>query len=145
MSNKVKHIQNEPIITLLEDEDYMVITELKKLQIHIITFMKNYPNSFSFENKLLLNNINNTLKSNVKIINAKTICSNHDLNYCLRNHAITMLEIGKCQVLNKKTCEIIKDVKIKEYGYQLGPLCGQGGRIFLIEDKEFISVMDWIS
>ena len=30
MSNKVKHIQNEPIITLLEDEDYMVITELKK-------------------------------------------------------------------------------------------------------------------
>jgi hypothetical protein len=59
------------------------------------------------ENKLLLNNIHNTLQSDFKVINAKTISNDHGLNECLRHHAITMLEIGKCQVLNKKTCEII--------------------------------------
>jgi len=62
-----------------------------------------------------------------------------------------LLESGKFTLFDEKKNKFIKTIEVETYGDTCGPLCGSGGRRFIIpaynlgSDKVFFETMDWIS
>ena len=56
-----------------------------------------------------------------------------------------LLQNGLCKVFNKIKNEFVKNIEMREYNFQFGPLIGEGGRNFLADGEVFFSVEDCIS
>ena len=81
------------------------------------------------------------------VIEVDKILYKYNCSRLLRLDSITaqLLEKGECMVYNKVTKKYAKKIRTQEYGGVIGPLCGQGGRLFFDEDIIIFRIMDWIS
>jgi hypothetical protein len=58
-----------------------------------------------------------------------------------------LLETGKYTLYDKSKNVYLNKIKVETYSYICGPLCGSGGRKYILPDDNtvFFQVMDWIS
>ena len=139
----VKEIDNTNIIILLESQDFIVKVSLSDFKDNIDSWLKEHPHLK--EDKKLLDILLRQTKSN-NIVNASKITEkDRRLTSRFEYRIASLLENGKCLILNKQTNEIIPEIKRRTYSYHCGFLCGSGGRRFYVNDILILEVMDWIS
>jgi hypothetical protein len=120
-------------VILFENNEYLIKTNFD-------TYINSYPFNVLYgydEIKLLV-----TQDSNIKDVLLMTDYLRHssDSTYILAFH----LENGSCLIFDKKKNKIIPKIEMEKY-IEGGPMTSTGGRIFYINGKLFISVVDMIS
>lgn len=151
--SEIKEVQLvDPVDTkkITYETDNLIITfGLDDFQANMKIFFEK--NSHMKENKEIKNilafvNDNVVANSEVNLSNAPKELQQR-IHYTVAN----LLESGKFTLFDIKNNKYIKKIKIETYGDTCGPLCGSGGRRFIVPnynlgfDKVFFETMDWIS
>jgi len=82
---------------------------------------------------------------NSKVIDAALIAEKNNLVLRLKYRIADLLQQGQCMIYDKKKYGPVANISVQTYSYHCGPLCGDGGRRFLIEGVLIFGVIDWIS
>jgi len=140
--NLLQNFGNEKVLILLSDEVIYVTTSLSLFKNNMNKWLEENP-SLKEDEKLL--NLIIQQKNGNTIINAEKTAQINNLEERLGYRIADLLDKGQCLIVNKKSMQPVKKVKIQTYSYYCGPLCGNGGRRYYINNMLFFKVMDWIS
>lgn len=80
-----------------------------------------------------------------KVIDAAQIAEKSSLVLRLKYRMADLLQQGKCMIYDKKKYGPVTSITVQTWSYDCGPLCGEGGRRFLIDGTLLFEVIDWIS
>ena len=138
----LQNINNDKVIILLEDNDVIVKTPLSLFEKNLKLWLEKNPQLN--EDKTLLDKIVLASK-NKDVIDAEKIAEENKLKDRLGYRIADLLESGNCLIIDKKTMKPLTNIKVQNYSYFCGPLCGDGGRRFYVGNTMIFSVMDWIS
>ena len=146
MVSLLQNIDDEYTLILMVTDEYIIKTSY--------TIFENNLNMWLLENPHITDDkdlfeIVKNAKNKEFIINVEKILKekeeDHGLEKRLRYRIAYLLEEGKCLIIDKKNNKPISKIKVQTYIFNCGPLCGDGGRRFFIENIMFFGVMDWIS
>ena len=138
----VREIDDTKIVILLENKDFIVKVSLSDFKNDVDNWLIEHPH-LKKDKKLLNVVLKQAISDNT--VNASRIITDRHLISRLEYRIASLLENGKCLILNKKNNEIKSEIKLQTYSYHCGPLCGIGGRRFYINEFLILEVMDWVS
>ena len=138
----VKEIEETKIVILFENKDFIIKMSLSDFKSDIENWLIKHPHIKG--DKKLLDIVLKKAESN-NTVNTSKIITDVYLEERLKYRIASLLENGKCLILNKKSNEIISEIKIQTYSYRCGALCGEGGRRFYVNEVLFFKVRDWVS
>jgi len=130
-------------VILIENDNFIVKVSLSDFKNNIDNWLKEYPKLE--KDKKLLDIILEQAKNNHVVNASKLIETDGFLVSRLEYRIASLLENGLCVILDKKSNEIVPEIKLQSYSYYCGPLCGHGGRRFFVNEILILKVMDWIS
>jgi DNA gyrase/topoisomerase IV subunit A len=138
----VRGLDDTKIIILLENKGFIVKVSLSDFKNDVENWLIEHPHLK--EDKKLLDIVLKQAESD-NTVNVSRIITDRRLFSRLEYRTASLLENGKCLVLNKESDEIVSEIKVQTYSYHCGFLCGDGGRRFYVNEILILQVMDWIS
>jgi hypothetical protein len=129
-------------VKIFENDKFIVTTDFDQFKNQMEKWLLEHPH-LSEDKKLL--DIISAENENHSKIDAIVIGSINKLSSRLEYRVADLLQNGLCKVFNKIKNEFVKNIEMREYNFQFGPLIGEGGRNFLADGEVFFSVEDCIS
>ena len=137
----VKEIDETKTVILLKNRNFIVKVSLSEFKKHMDN--RNIENPQYWDKKLLEKVLKKAEKNNT--INVSRLANNRYLKESLGFRIASLLQRGQCLILNKKTNEIVSEIRLQWYSSFNGALGGRGGRRFYVNDILILETVDLIS
>jgi len=127
---------------VFETERVVISFGLNDFETNLRQWIKKHPNINSDQELLSFIEEQSKSKDKIEISNAT-----RELQSRIEYRVADLLKTGKYTLYDKSKNVYLNKIKVETYGYTCGPLCGSGGRKYILPDDNtvFFQVMDWIS
>ena len=136
-----KEIDETKTVVLLKNRNFIVKISLSDFKNHMDN--RYIENPQYWDKRLLEKVLKKAEKSNT--INVSKLANNRDLKERLDFRIASLLQKGQCLILNRKTNEVVLEIRLQWYSSFNGALGGKGGRRFYINDILILETVDLIS
>ncbi|HBG70259.1 MAG: hypothetical protein A2W93_13110 [Bacteroidetes bacterium GWF2_43_63] len=134
---------DDPVsVVLFRNDSYVISASFKLFRTNLAEWINENP-GIPGDEKLL--ELVDKAAINLKIIDAAQIAEKNNLLLRLKYRMADLLQNGQCMIYDKRKYGPIANITVQTYSYDCGPLCGEGGRRFLIEGALIFEVIDWFS
>ncbi len=129
-------------MVVFETERVVISFGLNDFETNLRQWVKKHPHINSDQE--LLSFIEDESKSKDKI---EISDATNELRSRIEYRVADLLETGKYTLYDKSKGVYLNKIKVETYSYTCGPLCGSGGRKYILPDDNtvFFQVMDWVS
>ena len=144
----VREIDDNRVVILIENEDFIIKVALSDYEDNIRNWLKELSvtsiNRFLYaEVKKLLDMVLNEAKS-TDIVSVSKL-TDRGLILRLEFRIASLLENGKCLILNNKSNELISDIKLQKYSRYNGQLHVCDGRRFYVNGINILETQDMVT
>ena len=134
---------DDPVsVVLFRNDSYVISASFTEFRTNLAEWINKNP-GIPGDEKLL--ELVDKEAVNSKVIDAAQIAEKSSLVFRLRYRMADLLQSGKCMIYDKKKYGPVASITVQTYSYYCGPLCGDGGRRFIIDGALLFTVNDWIS
>ena len=138
----VKEIDETKTVILLKNRYFIVKVSLSEFKNHMDN--QYIENPQYWDKKLLEKVLKKTEKNNT--INVSRLANNRYLEENLDFRIASLLQKGQCLILNRKTNEIISEIKLQWYDlFTTGERIARSGRRFFVNEILILETVDLIS
>jgi len=134
---------DDPVsVVLFRNDSYVISASFTQFRTNLSEWISKNP-GIPGDEKLL--ELVDKAAISAKVIDAAQIAEKSSLVLRLKYRMADLLQQGKCMIYDKKKYGPVKSITVQTWTYNCGPLCGDGGRRFLIDGTLLFEVIDWIS